>query len=91
MIMKGLREIACATEYTAPVARKGAGHLAVGAGFAARDAAGDLVDPLVERGNAGHIEGDIGKIGLAWPRNSATIPSIAIATFRGGLNSRASG
>ena len=65
MIMKGLRPIACATEYTAPEARKRAGDLVIGAGLAARNGAGELVDALVEGGNAGHVERDVGKVALA--------------------------
>ena len=65
MIMKGLRAIACATEYTAPEARKAAGDFAIGAGFAARDGARERVDALVEGGNAGHIERDVGKVAVA--------------------------
>jgi hypothetical protein len=87
MIRKGLRDRLRYRIHRAAGAQ-GAGHLAVGAGFAARDAAGDLVDPLVEGGNAGHIQRDIGKIGLA---AAVAIPSIAIAIFSGGRNSRASG
>ena len=34
----------------------------IGAGFAARDGAGKLVDALVEGGDAGHVERDVGKI-----------------------------
>ena len=63
MIMNGLREIACATECTAPRRAELGGDFAIGAGFAARDGPRLLVNPLIEGGDAGHIEGDVGKIG----------------------------
>jgi hypothetical protein len=66
MIMKGFLAIACATESSPPVRRKGGCDLAIGAGFAARDGAGVLIDALVEGGDALDVERDIGKIaGLA--------------------------
>ena len=43
----------------------GAGDFVVGAGFAARNGAGELVDALVEVGDAGHVERDVGKIRVA--------------------------
>ncbi len=39
--------------------------LGIGAGLAARDAAGELVDALVEIGNAGHVERDFADVGVA--------------------------
>ena len=70
MIMKGLRAIACATESTAPGARMVAGDLVIGAGFAARNGAGELIDALVEGVNAAHVERDFGKIGVAAAQHS---------------------
>ena len=37
--------------------------LAIGHGFAARNGAGEVIDPGVERRDAGHIEPDLGQIG----------------------------
>ena len=45
MIMKGLREIACATECAAPEAPRPGGDFAIGAGFAARNRARELRKP----------------------------------------------
>src|SRR5579859_383289 len=52
------------TPGTAHLAR----DLAIGAGFAARDGADELVDPLAKDGLAGHVEADLGEIACAAAR-----------------------
>ena len=65
MIMNGFLAIACATESSAPVRRMRGGDLVIGAGFAARNAARELVDALVEQRDALPVERDLGEVGVA--------------------------
>ena len=66
-------------DYLADRARRAAGAELPGKfgkcyGFASRNRAGDLVDTAIERRNAAHIEGDIGKIaGLAAQQRRNTL------------------
>ena len=67
MIMKGFRPIACATERSAPAAHLG-GQFIIGAGFAARNNASELVNTLIEGRDAGHVERHVGELAGAAPQ-----------------------
>jgi len=61
---------------------QGGGHFGIGAGFAARNRARELVDALV-RGNEGHVEATSAS-SLWRPLSSAPMPSMAISAFAAG-------
>src|SRR4051812_44734220 len=64
--------------------------LSIGDGLAIRNGARKTIDPLVEGGDARHVEVTCEK-SAGSPRSSATMPSIAVSTLAGARTSRASG
>ena len=62
MIMKGLRRDRLRHRIDRAGCAQGRGYFRIGPGLAARDRARIGVDALVEGGNAGHIQRDLGEI-----------------------------